>query len=56
MDVFLNAKAVAPIEQLKNYFEWFLEFFEQNVYALGRSLLLNWRGGNFLNQSQQIFA
>ena len=35
MDQFLNAEDVAPIERLKNYFEWFLAFFEQNNFIGG---------------------
>ncbi len=35
MDEFLNAKEVDPIERLQNYFEWFLEFFEQNNFIGG---------------------
>jgi len=35
MDEFLNADNVAPLDKLRNYFEWFLAYFEQNNFIGG---------------------
>jgi TetR/AcrR family transcriptional repressor of nem operon len=35
MDELLNAENVAPLDKLRNYFEWFLAFFEQNNFKGG---------------------
>ena len=35
MDELLNAENVAPLDKLRNYFEWFLVYFEQNNFTGG---------------------
>jgi TetR/AcrR family transcriptional repressor of nem operon len=35
MDELLNAENVAPLNKLRNYFEWFLAYFEQNNFTGG---------------------
>jgi len=35
MDEFLNAEKVAPLDKLRNYFVWFLAYFEQNNFTGG---------------------
>ena len=35
MDELLNVENVAPLDKLRNYFEWFLAYFEQNSFTGG---------------------